>query len=333
MPYAKGRSALVILPKKNWHVLKGENIERVKRDEARAAEEEKLRQDRIAIAEKEARTELLRQRARDKRDVIEAGPSRDSGPSRDVRDSGPIAFTPASSVTYLNESLPGHGTKTHVNFFKETEAEDGEQKIKNKERESDQKKDDEQWAKKVGLLVGLGQARDGPLDSQLNPWYMQSKRKAEDDDTKRSKEGESEEKKKRLMTHEERFEILKDKDDQKKKRDEKRKRQMDPMMEVEIQMSKHKKHKKEKRSYHDDDDDRGKQEKKKKKEKKKTIEELRAERLKREGKERIKTLDFLHGKPKDNKKKESEKKEKERDQDKNYYNSQFFPELARKKRE
>jgi len=141
-----------ILPKKNWHVRTSENIARVRRDEAKAAEEAKEVERRSKLAEQEARTSLMRERARMKR--IEGG-------SDDK-----IETDPSTATTDNINSVMGRGG--HVNFFQQLEDGEGAAST-NKESEEEKKKEQEEYEKKVGYLTYLGQDTEELTGEQV--WW------------------------------------------------------------------------------------------------------------------------------------------------------------------
>ncbi|GFR26702.1 leukocyte receptor cluster member 1 [Trichonephila clavata] len=124
-----------ILPKKRWHVRTKQNIERVRRDEANAAVEEKNLKRRIQLAEQEARTALLRKKAK-------------------------------GELT-KDDDL---GIKEHLNFFKDIESVGGFNGGTNKEHEEEEKAIKEKFEKNIGLLTYLGQSE---LETKgETPWYL-----------------------------------------------------------------------------------------------------------------------------------------------------------------
>jgi len=140
---------LIILPKKQWHVRNQDNIDRVRRDEAKAAAEEADRESRRQLAEREARVRLLRERARGRLD----GPGAEAveavvGPLPPEKE---LAEVTSDMVTSDVTEASGH-----INFFQD--AEKGEDKVTtNAEHEAEKKKEQEEYEKKVGYLVKLGQ--------------------------------------------------------------------------------------------------------------------------------------------------------------------------------
>ena len=130
-----------ILPKKNWHVRTRKNIEKVRKDEAKAAEEERKLNERIALAEREARTEYLRGRA-------QTGPSSSLGSS--------------SARSEVN-----HPSK-HVDLFADSQFGRGDQRV-NLEHEREEKQKTEKWEQQVGILTYLHKSQSD-VD---HPWYLQ----------------------------------------------------------------------------------------------------------------------------------------------------------------
>ena len=142
-----------ILPKKRWHVRTKDNIARVRRDEAKAAEEAKELEKRIKLADQEARTSFLRKKAQERKPIPE-----DLGlnvpPCNEEKD-GEILESSDTLIRSADKSsvLAPSG---HVNFFQHLE--EGEStSTGNKDREDEEKKEKEEYEKKIGLLTYLGQ--------------------------------------------------------------------------------------------------------------------------------------------------------------------------------
>lgn len=106
-----------ILHHKSWHVRNKNNIARVRRDEAKAKEEEEAKDKRRLIAESEARINLLR--------------------SNSTRNETPVDQIAA--------------------IFTETEPSSANDDRKNEDHAKEVKKEKEEWEKKVGILTFLGQ--------------------------------------------------------------------------------------------------------------------------------------------------------------------------------
>ncbi|XP_051776145.1 leukocyte receptor cluster member 1 homolog [Erpetoichthys calabaricus] len=133
-----------ILPKKSWHVRNKDNVARVRRDEAQAAEEERDRQRRVERAEQEARTEFLRRKAR----------TLHSSPESKKEEGG---------------SLQQQEKSKHLDLFGVNDSRRGE-KRGNEEYEKEKQQEKERRERAIGLLVSLGPSPG----TDTNPWYLQS---------------------------------------------------------------------------------------------------------------------------------------------------------------
>jgi len=350
-----------ILPKKNWHVRTKENIARVRRDEAKAAEEEREMERRRKLAEQEARTGLLRLRAREKLGL--PAPEQNENIKQDGTEKEPkVGFDAADDQI---ESLTN--SEGHVNFFQNIEK--GEKmKEGNEENVAEKKKEQEEYEKKVGYLTYLGQDTEeltgekvwwrkvperpdpdkytGPVKDVaskqkdfLDPLQhlkqklgcdtdnLSLKRYKDETNLKSIKHKVPEIKSKRKRSSssyssEDDRRKKKHKTEKKHKKDSKKKKKKESES---SRSKKSKSKKKKKRKCSSSDDSSSSDEDLKKKTAKLNLEKLRRERLEREKKERERSNVLLYGEPK----KDKEKEKGSAPQLKASYNSQFNPEIAR----
>lgn len=140
-----------ILPKKRWHVRTKENIARVRKDEAKAAEEERIKLERAQKAETEARIDFLREKARSKYDGRE-----DTSKAEEA------------STSKLE----------HVNFFADLEQGIIDYNKPNAEHEKEKKEEKEKYEKQIGYLTYLGQ--DTNEATGKKNWYEELPRRITD---------------------------------------------------------------------------------------------------------------------------------------------------------
>ncbi|KAM6994689.1 leukocyte receptor cluster member 1 [Tautogolabrus adspersus] len=148
-----------ILPKKSWHVRNKDNVARVRRDEAQAAEEEREAKRRVERAEQEARTEYLRRKSR-----------------AALQSDGETKYEVDEGRTTGSEVLE------HLNLFP---LEESSEKKGNEEYLKEKKDEKEKEERAIGLLVSLG-PQPG---TEVTPWYMKTgKEKEEEKEKEESKE-------------------------------------------------------------------------------------------------------------------------------------------------
>ncbi|XP_054444345.1 leukocyte receptor cluster member 1 [Pteronotus mesoamericanus] len=253
-----------ILPKKSWHVRNKDNVARVRRDEAQAREEEKERERRVLLAQQEARTEFLRNKAR----------HRNSLPERGVADPG----TPSAGP---------------VDLFREQLEEGRGVTRSNKEYEEEKRQEKERQEKALGILTYLGQSA---AEAQTQPpWYQVPPKRGAPPPGPGP--------------------------------DVKVKNRLDPLLEMQKHLGK-------KRRHSGDNSGHSKKEKagseKQRPQESPSLDQLRAERLRREAAERARAEALLAqvrgGAP------QEQQPEEEADDRRRRYNSQFNPQLARRPR-
>jgi hypothetical protein len=130
----------------------------VRRDEAKAADEEKRSKERAALAEQEHRTKILRDRAADRNDRLFGVSSSSTAP-----------VDGAQEVVDGNQQLP----QQHVNFFAELESEERKNLgTANKDYQLEKKTEKDAIESKLGIMKYLGEGSSEY--TKTVPWYQQA---------------------------------------------------------------------------------------------------------------------------------------------------------------
>ncbi|KAL3074846.1 hypothetical protein niasHS_014291 [Heterodera schachtii] len=146
-----------ILRHKKWHVRTKENVARVRRDEAKAAEEERARSERAALAEHEDRVRRLKTRASTAA-VASAGDIFGGGAGNES------AATAALSAATV-------GAAGHVNLFAELEEQERTNTaVGNREYAAERKKEQDDWESKVGIMKRF--AEDTKEYAKESEWWQ-----------------------------------------------------------------------------------------------------------------------------------------------------------------
>ena len=318
-----------ILPKKRWHVRTKDNIARVRRDEAQAAEEEKERQSRVKLAEQEARMSLLRGMASNRMTEEQKEELKKLTPT----------FVPEKPA----ETSTSDG---HVNFFSELEAgeDTGTTSHGNKDREIEKKKEQEDYEKKIGLLTYLGQDTN-ELTGEKSWWQQipeDRKRKRDeaahsDDESDKNQPLSKHSKLKdsldplntvrRYLGTEGIQNIIKKSSSKSAKLNSSKHKHKQKKKKSKSKKSKKSKSKKKKKYRSDSDSESDTDIVQEKVEKQLKLEKLREERLKREEKERDRANHVLYGTPLQ--KTKVDKPDPTNPESARKYNSQFNPHIAK----
>ncbi|KAH8307563.1 hypothetical protein KR044_003001 [Drosophila immigrans] len=140
----------------SWHVRTKENIARVRRDETAAQENERERQNKLELAESEARINFLRLRRQtgvaEGVTTVAVGPATTNGATGSSGEENSELQTTPSSAFDLFANY-----KTHI-------------KKTNKDLEKEKKEEQETYEKQIGYLTYLGQDTNEAL--KVLSWYQ-----------------------------------------------------------------------------------------------------------------------------------------------------------------